>query len=91
MTTTLAHLTFSMTSSQFVQNNSGVKASVVAQLAGNHLQGLGESSHEQLLLAGNGTRVLTQVFTHLQLHSTTTWGQKGKNECVIVLRSSIHL
>ena len=68
--------TLSVFLTQFVEDVGGVKAGVVAQLAGDDLQGLGEGGDQQLLLACDGVGVLAQVAAHLHLNGSSTWGHR---------------
>ena len=65
-------LTLRVFLAEFVEDVGGVKASVVAQLTWDDLQGLGVGRDQQLLLACDGVRVLTQEVAHLHLDSSTT-------------------
>ena len=52
---------------QLVQDVGGIKASVLAQLAGDDLERLGEGGNDELLLAGDGARVCPQELAQLHL------------------------
>lgn len=64
---------------ELVQYVGGIKASVVAELAGNDLKGFSISSYQQLLLAWNGPGIVPEVFGKLHLYRTTT----GNNRVVL--------
>lgn len=57
---------------QFVQDVGGVKASVVAQLSGDDLQGLGVRSDQQLLFSRDGPGIIPQVLGQLHLYGSST-------------------
>ena len=66
-------LTQSMLLTQLVEDVGGVKAGIVTQLVGDDLQGLGHGPNQQLLLARDGARVVSQVLAQLHLYGTTPW------------------
>lgn len=68
-----------MLGSELVQDVGGIKASVVAELAGNDLEGFSVSTYQQLLLAWNGPGIVPQVFGKLHLYRTTA----GNNRVVL--------
>ena len=57
---------------QLVEDVGGVKAGVVAELAWDDLEGFGHGSDQQLLLTGDGARVVPQVLRQLHLNRTAT-------------------
>lgn len=59
-----------MLGAELVEDVGGVEAGVVAELAGDDLQGLGVGADQQLLLAGDGPRVVPQVLGQLHLDGT---------------------
>jgi len=64
---------------QLVENVGGIETGVVAQLAWNDLQTLGDGGDQKLLLAGNGARVVTQQLGQLHFDGTTS----GYNRVVL--------
>lgn len=61
-----------MLGAQFVQDVSGVKAGVVAQLSGDDLQGFGVRSNQQLLFSRDGPGVIPQVLGQFHLYGSST-------------------
>merc|ERR1719348_1893624 len=57
---------------QLVQDVRGVEASVVTQLASNHLESLGHGADDELLLARNGPAVVPQVLAQLHVYGATS-------------------
>lgn len=55
-------LTLGMLLSQFVQNIGGIETGIVAQLPWDDFERFGNGTDQQLLLASNGARVVTQHF-----------------------------
>jgi hypothetical protein len=52
---------------QLVQDVGGVEAGIVAQLPRNHLEGLGHSADDELLLAGDGAAVVAKILRQLHV------------------------
>lgn len=57
---------------QFVQDVSGVKASVIAQLSGDDLQSFGVRSDKQLLFSRDGPGIIPQVLGQFHLYGSST-------------------
>lgn len=79
-----------MLGSEFVEDVGGVKASVVTQLPRDDLQRFGVSPNQQLLLAWNGSGVVTEVLGDLHLYRPTSGNDRvvlknatngGDNHC----------
>ena len=74
---------------QLVQDVGGVEAGIVAELAGNDLEGLGHGADDELLLAGDGAAVVAEVFGQLHVdgaaasdHGVVLHGSPYKNKNV---------
>lgn len=68
-----------MLGSELVQYVGGIEASIVAELAGNDLEGFSISTYQQLLLAWNGPGIVSEVFGKLHLYGTAT----GNNRVIL--------
>merc|ERR1719362_1544100 len=55
--------------SQLIQDVGGIEPSVVTQLAGDDLEGLGHGANDELLLARHSPRVIAEVFAQLHVDS----------------------
>jgi len=69
-------LTLGVLLAQLVENVGGIETGVVAQLARNDLQALGDGSNQQLLLTGNGARIVPQQLGQLHFNGTAA-GHNG--------------
>lgn len=83
-----------MFGAELVEDVGGVEAGVVAELAGNDLQGFGVSADQQLLFAWNGPGIVPQVFGKFHLDGAATGNDrvvlenKGKGFCSVKSRKS---
>merc|ERR1719277_1316149 len=62
----------SMFLTQLVEDIGGIKASVVAELPGDHLKGLGHGANDQLLLATDGAAVVSEILAQLHVNSSSS-------------------
>jgi len=65
--------------SEFVEYIGGIKAGIVTQLSRDDLKCLCHGTDQKLFLAGDGPRVVSQIFTQLHLNGSTTCNGRPGN------------